>query len=107
MNWVNRAAQTMDGKQGIQLVRLISPKLTIPVHFDDYDVFAVSAATFFAVSCEADGRLWADDSRPGLTLRKRSSRLDWGKRCSTSIGGTLSSLGSGDDTTSFIWRRKI
>jgi hypothetical protein len=30
----------MDGKQGIQLVRLISPKLTIPVHFDDYDVFA-------------------------------------------------------------------
>lgn len=32
----------MDGKQGIQLVRLISPKLTIPVHFDDYDVFAVS-----------------------------------------------------------------
>lgn len=32
----------MDGKQGIQLVQLISPKLTIPVHFDDYDVFLVS-----------------------------------------------------------------
>ncbi|KAJ9123905.1 hypothetical protein QFC22_000695 [Naganishia vaughanmartiniae] len=30
---------TMDGKQGIQLVQLISPKLTIPVHTDDYDVF--------------------------------------------------------------------
>lgn len=34
--------KTMDGKQGIQLVQLISPKLTIPVHFDDYDVFVVS-----------------------------------------------------------------
>ena len=32
----------MDGKQGIQLVKLIGPKLTIPVHFDDYDVFVVS-----------------------------------------------------------------
>lgn len=32
----------MDGKQGVELMRLISPKLTIPIHFDDYDVFAVS-----------------------------------------------------------------
>lgn len=32
----------MDGKQGIQLVQLISPKLTIPIHIDDYDVFLVS-----------------------------------------------------------------
>ncbi|KAH8083637.1 beta-lactamase-like protein [Filobasidium floriforme] len=37
---------TMDGKQGIQLVRLISPKLTIPVHFDDYDVFASPRSDF-------------------------------------------------------------
>lgn len=33
--------KTMDGKQGIELVKLISPKLTIPIHFDDYDVFMV------------------------------------------------------------------
>ncbi|KAK8216685.1 hypothetical protein M8818_001648 [Zalaria obscura] len=30
---------TMDAKQGIELVRLIDPDLTIPIHYDDYDVF--------------------------------------------------------------------
>lgn len=30
---------TMDAKQGVELVRLINPDLTIPIHFDDYDVF--------------------------------------------------------------------
>ncbi|KAI5271447.1 Metallo-hydrolase/oxidoreductase [Aureobasidium subglaciale] len=30
---------TMDAKQGIELVRLINPDLTIPIHYDDYDVF--------------------------------------------------------------------
>ncbi|KAJ9097651.1 hypothetical protein QFC21_004687 [Naganishia friedmannii] len=37
---------TMDGKQGIQLVQLISPKLTIPVHIDDYDVFLSPRSDF-------------------------------------------------------------
>jgi L-ascorbate metabolism protein UlaG (beta-lactamase superfamily) len=30
---------TMDAKQGLQLLRLVDPDVTIPVHFDDYDVF--------------------------------------------------------------------
>lgn len=30
---------TMDANQGIQLMRLIRPDMTIPIHFDDYDVF--------------------------------------------------------------------
>jgi len=30
---------TMDAKQGIKLVQLIKPKVTLPIHFDDYDVF--------------------------------------------------------------------
>ncbi|GAB7357521.1 hypothetical protein MBLNU459_g0049t1 [Dothideomycetes sp. NU459] len=30
---------TMDANQGIELVRLINPDLTIPIHYDDYDVF--------------------------------------------------------------------
>ncbi|KKY14878.1 hypothetical protein UCRPC4_g06601 [Phaeomoniella chlamydospora] len=30
---------TMDAKQGIELVKLIKPDLTIPIHYDDYDVF--------------------------------------------------------------------
>jgi L-ascorbate metabolism protein UlaG (beta-lactamase superfamily) len=31
---------TMDAKQGLQLIQLINPDLTIPIHYDDYDVFA-------------------------------------------------------------------
>lgn len=30
---------TMDGRQGVELTRMIRPRLTIPVHFDDYGVF--------------------------------------------------------------------
>ncbi|RPD58480.1 Metallo-hydrolase/oxidoreductase [Lentinus tigrinus ALCF2SS1-6] len=30
---------TMDAEQGIQLVHLIKPDITIPIHYDDYDVF--------------------------------------------------------------------
>ncbi|KAL9041037.1 MAG: hypothetical protein Q9214_004252 [Letrouitia sp. 1 TL-2023] len=29
----------MDAEQGLGLVRLIGPDLTIPIHYDDYDVF--------------------------------------------------------------------
>jgi len=29
----------MDASQGLELVRLINPDLTIPIHYDDYDVF--------------------------------------------------------------------
>jgi L-ascorbate metabolism protein UlaG (beta-lactamase superfamily) len=30
---------TMDGSQGVDLVRIVKPKRAIPIHFDDYDVF--------------------------------------------------------------------
>lgn len=30
---------TMDAKQGIQLRNLVDPDVTIPIHYDDYDVF--------------------------------------------------------------------
>ena len=30
---------TMDAKQGMQLMQLVKPDLTIPIHYDDYDVF--------------------------------------------------------------------
>jgi L-ascorbate metabolism protein UlaG (beta-lactamase superfamily) len=29
---------TMDAKQGVELMHLIDPDITIPVHYDDYDV---------------------------------------------------------------------
>lgn len=31
---------TMDGKQGLELMRVIRPEVTIPIHYDDYEVFA-------------------------------------------------------------------
>lgn len=37
---------TMDAKQGVQLLRLIDPDITIPVHYDDYDVFLSPLADF-------------------------------------------------------------
>jgi len=37
---------TMDASQGVQLIKLIRPDLTIPVHFDDYDVFLSSLEDF-------------------------------------------------------------
>jgi L-ascorbate metabolism protein UlaG (beta-lactamase superfamily) len=30
---------TMDAEQGVKLMQLINPKITIPIHYDDYDVF--------------------------------------------------------------------
>ena len=30
---------TMDAQQGVELMRLIEPDVTLPIHFDDYDVF--------------------------------------------------------------------
>ncbi|ETN44463.1 uncharacterized protein HMPREF1541_10133 [Cyphellophora europaea CBS 101466] len=37
---------TMDAKQGIQLVKLIQPNVTIPIHYDDYDVFLSPLSDF-------------------------------------------------------------
>ncbi|MCJ1373440.1 hypothetical protein MMC20_004668 [Loxospora ochrophaea] len=44
---------TMDAKQGLELVQLINPDLTIPVHYDDYDVFLSPLADFKKVMDEA------------------------------------------------------
>lgn len=30
---------TMDGRQGVRAIQLIQPRLTIPIHYNDYDVF--------------------------------------------------------------------
>ena len=37
---------TMDAKQGLGLVKLINPDLTIPIHYDDYDVFLSPLSDF-------------------------------------------------------------
>ncbi|KIV87500.1 hypothetical protein PV11_03041 [Exophiala sideris] len=44
---------TMDAKQGLQLVKLIQPELTVPIHYDDYDVFMSPLADFKAEMTKA------------------------------------------------------
>jgi L-ascorbate metabolism protein UlaG (beta-lactamase superfamily) len=39
---------TMDGPQGADLVRLVKPRMTVPVHTDDYTVFRSPLSDFFA-----------------------------------------------------------
>ncbi|KAI9149125.1 putative Rieske 2Fe-2S iron-sulfur protein YhfW [Paramyrothecium foliicola] len=37
---------TMDAKQGLQLMQMMNPDITIPIHFDDYDVFTSPLSDF-------------------------------------------------------------
>jgi L-ascorbate metabolism protein UlaG (beta-lactamase superfamily) len=39
---------TMDGRQGADLVELLKPPVTVPVHYDDYSVFASPLGDFVA-----------------------------------------------------------
>ncbi|KAL8992712.1 MAG: hypothetical protein Q9169_006893 [Polycauliona sp. 2 TL-2023] len=44
---------TMDAEQGLGLVKLIGPDLTIPIHYDDYDVFLSPLSDFKKKMAEA------------------------------------------------------
>lgn len=48
---------TMDATQGVQLMQLIDPEVTIPIHYDDYDVF-LSPLDDFKKAVESAG--WGD-----------------------------------------------
>ena len=39
---------TMDAEQGVEAMRIINPRLTLPVHYDDYDVFTSGLEEFLA-----------------------------------------------------------
>jgi len=45
---------TMDAEQGVEAMRIIDPRTTIPVHYDDYDVFT-SGLEDFLQAAEAAG----------------------------------------------------
>lgn len=45
---------TMDGRQGAELVRLLEPHVTVPVHYDDYTVFR-SPLQDFLDECRSRG----------------------------------------------------
>ncbi|KAH7033662.1 uncharacterized protein B0I36DRAFT_321855 [Microdochium trichocladiopsis] len=48
---------TMDAEQGFKLMQLMDPDVTIPIHFDDYDVF-LSPLSDFKDKVETEG--WGD-----------------------------------------------
>ena len=37
---------TMDGKQGVEAMRIVNPELAIPIHYNDYDVFKSPLSEF-------------------------------------------------------------
>ena len=37
---------TMDAKMGVQLMRLVNADVTVPIHYDDYDVFLSPLSDF-------------------------------------------------------------
>jgi L-ascorbate metabolism protein UlaG (beta-lactamase superfamily) len=41
---------TMDGRQGADLVELLAPRVTVPVHHDDYTVFRSPLSDFLALA---------------------------------------------------------
>ncbi len=45
---------TMDDEQGVELLRIVEPRVAIPIHYDDYDVFKSPLADFRA-AVEAAG----------------------------------------------------
>lgn len=67
---------TMDAKQGIELMRMIQPDMTVPIHYDDYDVF-LSPLQDFKKAVEAEG--WSD----------RVAYLDRGDQYEFSVAGKL------------------
>ncbi|KAH9909206.1 Metallo-hydrolase/oxidoreductase [Xylariomycetidae sp. FL2044] len=48
---------TMDAEQGLKLMRLVNPDVTIPIHYDDYSVF-LSPRSDFEKKVEEEG--WGD-----------------------------------------------
>lgn len=48
---------TMDAKQGVELMKIVDADVTIPVHFDDYDVF-LSPLSDFQKAVDELGEQW-------------------------------------------------
>jgi hypothetical protein len=63
----------MDAEPGVDMLRLIAPRVGIPIHYDDYDVFKSSLADFQAEAAKA-----------GLT--ERSHYINRGESYGFSLG---------------------
>jgi L-ascorbate metabolism protein UlaG (beta-lactamase superfamily) len=50
------ATVTMDGRQGLDCIRRVRPRLTVPVHYDDYRAFQSPLSDFLTeVSADSEG----------------------------------------------------
>jgi L-ascorbate metabolism protein UlaG (beta-lactamase superfamily) len=44
---------TMDAEQGVEALQIVQPRLAIPIHFNDYDVFKSPLSDFQHAVAEA------------------------------------------------------
>jgi L-ascorbate metabolism protein UlaG (beta-lactamase superfamily) len=58
---------TMDGRQGAELLELVRPRRTVPIHHGDYGVFTDPVETFLA-ECERRGLTGVTPVRRGITV---------------------------------------
>ncbi len=61
---------TMDGEQGVEMLRLVQPETASPVHYDDYRVFKSPLAEVLT----AVGR---DNPRSGSCPCSAATRCPW------------------------------
>ncbi|KAF5256419.1 hypothetical protein FOXYS1_13104 [Fusarium oxysporum] len=65
---------TLDAKQGVELMKMMDPEVTIPIHYDDYDVFLSPCKDFETAVKEAgmENRVVILDrgDRYGFTVKK-------------------------------------
>ncbi|WP_239098716.1 MBL fold metallo-hydrolase [Micromonospora qiuiae] len=65
---------TMDDRQGVDLMRLVKPEITLPIHYDDYRVFRSPLQDFLATAAR-------HGLRPAIqTLRRGETRPLFGHR---------------------------
>ncbi|WP_139053225.1 MBL fold metallo-hydrolase [Rhodococcus globerulus] len=82
---------TMDGVQGAKAVQLISPDYVIPVHYDDYGVFASPLADFIA-----------EMKLHGMSKRPCRSRVGYRWICIQPAGNETRGAKSGGLTSSVV-----
>jgi len=65
---------TLDAKQGVELMKMMDPEVTIPIHYDDYDIFLSPRKDFETAVKEAgmENRVVILDrgDRYGFTVKK-------------------------------------
>jgi L-ascorbate metabolism protein UlaG (beta-lactamase superfamily) len=69
------ALVTMDGRQGCDLMRLVQPEVTVPIHYDDYEAFRSPLPEFLGVAARFGLRSGIQTVRRGDT-RPLYSRRD-------------------------------